>query len=49
VQDAALSLPVVIGEKGVVRVIVPDLTAKEKSVFLESARKVAAAVKGGAA
>jgi malate dehydrogenase len=49
VQDAALSLPVVIGEKGVVRVIVPDLTAKEKSIFLESARKVAAAVKGGAA
>jgi malate dehydrogenase len=49
VEDAALSLPVVIGEKGVVRVIVPELTAKEKSVFLESARKVAAAVKGGAA
>lgn len=49
VQDAALSLPVVIGEKGVVRVIVPELTAKEKTIFLESARKVAAAVKGGAA
>ncbi len=49
VEDAALSLPVVIGEKGVVRVIVPVLTAKEKSIFLESARKVAAAVKGGAA
>ncbi|HYW82030.1 MAG TPA: malate dehydrogenase [Spirochaetia bacterium] len=49
VEDAALSLPVVIGEKGVVRVIVPELTAKEKAVFLESARKVAAAVKGGAA
>jgi malate dehydrogenase len=49
VQDAALSLPAVIGEKGVVRVLVPELTAKEKAVFLESARKVAAAVKGGAA
>jgi len=49
VEDAALSLPVVIGENGVVRVMVPELTAKEKSVFLESARKVAAAVKGDAA
>jgi malate dehydrogenase len=49
VDDAALSLPAVIGEKGVARVLVPELTAKEKSVFLESARKVAAAVKGGAA
>jgi malate dehydrogenase len=49
VNDAALSLPAVIGEKGVVRVLVPELSAKEKAVFLESARKVAAAVKGGAA
>jgi malate dehydrogenase len=49
VQDAALSLPVVVGEKGVVRVLVPELTAREKAIFLESARKVAAAVKGGAA
>jgi malate dehydrogenase len=49
VQDAALSLPVVIGEKGVVRVLVPELTAREKAIFLESARKVAAAVKGAAA
>lgn len=49
VQDAALSLPVIIGEKGVVRVLVPELTARENAVFLESARKVAAAVKGTAA
>jgi malate dehydrogenase len=49
VNDAALSLPAVIGEKGVVRVLVPELSAKEKAVFLESAKKVAAAVKGGAA
>jgi malate dehydrogenase len=46
VQDAALSLPVVIGEKGVSRVLTPVLTDKEKAVFLESARKVTAAVKG---
>jgi malate dehydrogenase len=49
VEDAALSLPAIIGEKGVVRVLVPELTAKEKAIFLESARKVAAAVKGDAA
>jgi len=48
-RGAALSLPAVIGEKGVVRVLTPELTAQEKTVFLESARRVAAAVKGGAA
>jgi malate dehydrogenase len=46
VRDAALSLPVVVGEKGVTRVITPELTAEEKAVFVESARRVTAAVKG---
>ncbi len=49
VHDAALSLPVVIGESGVSRILTPELTAEEKAVFLESARKVNAAVKGAAA
>ena len=48
-RGAALSLPAVIGEKGVVRVLTPELTAQEKAVFLESARRVASAVRGGAA
>jgi malate dehydrogenase len=48
-RGAALSLPAVIGEKGVVRVLTPELTPQEKAVFLESARRVAAAVNGGAA
>jgi malate dehydrogenase len=48
-RGAALSLPAVIGEKGVVRVLTPELTAQEKAVFLESARRVAAAVKRGVA
>jgi malate dehydrogenase len=48
VHDAALSLPVVIGESGVSRVLTPELTEREKAMFRESARKVSAAVKGAA-
>jgi malate dehydrogenase len=47
VRDAALSLPLVIGEKGAVRVLTPELTTAEKAAFVASARLVAAAVKGG--
>jgi malate dehydrogenase len=48
VKGAALSLPAIIGENGVVRVLTPELTAQEKEVFMESARKIDAAVKGDA-
>jgi malate dehydrogenase len=45
VRDVALSLPAMIGEKGIVRVLTPELTEEEKAVFMESARRVAAAVR----
>lgn len=45
-RGAALSLPAVIGEPGIVRVLTPELTDEEKAAFLESARRVAAAVAG---
>jgi malate dehydrogenase len=48
-RDAALSLPLVIGEKGVVKVLTPALTDQEIAVFLESARRITAALKGDAA
>jgi malate dehydrogenase len=47
-RGGALSLPAVLGEKGVSRVITPALTREETGVFLESARLVAS-VAGGAA
>jgi L-lactate dehydrogenase len=47
VRDVALSLPAMIGENGVVNVMTPELTEEEKAVFVESARRVAAAVKDG--
>jgi malate dehydrogenase len=47
-RGGALSLPAVLGEKGVSRVITPALTPEETGVFLESARLVAS-VAGGAA
>lgn len=46
VRDAALSLPVVVGEQGAVQVLTPHLTAEEKTVFSESARRVSAALNG---
>jgi malate dehydrogenase len=45
-RGAALSLPAVIGEPGIVRVLTPELTNEEKAAFLESARRVAAVVAG---
>jgi malate dehydrogenase len=48
-RDAALSLPAVIGEQGVIRVLTPELTPEERGIFQESARRVAAAVRGGRA
>ena len=44
----ALSLPAMIGEKGIVRILTPELTEEEKAVFMESARRVAAAVRESA-
>jgi malate dehydrogenase len=44
VRGAALSLPLVIGEKGAVRVLTPELTEAEQATFRESARKIAAAI-----
>jgi malate dehydrogenase len=46
VRDAALSLPVVIGQSGVVRVLTPELTERERAIFIESARKITAALDG---
>ena len=48
VRDVALSLPAMIGENGVVRVLTPELTDEEKAVFIESARRIDAAVKEAA-
>ena len=47
VRDVALSLPAMIGENGVVNVLTPELTDEEKAVFVESARRIASAVKEG--
>jgi malate dehydrogenase len=46
VTDAALSLPALIGSRGAARVLTPELSPQELTVFRGSARKVAAAVKG---
>ncbi len=43
-RDAALSLPVVIGQSGVTRVLTPELTDTERGAFLDSARKIKAAL-----
>ena len=48
-RDAALSLPAVIGEKGAVRIMTPELTPEETAAFLASAREIAALVKRAAA
>ncbi len=49
IRDAALSVPVIIGEKGVARVLTPELTREEKDRMAQSARLIASVVKGGAA
>ncbi|MGA2481278.1 MAG: malate dehydrogenase [Spirochaetia bacterium] len=48
VRNVALSLPALIGEQGVVRILTPELTDEEKAVFLESARRITAALKENA-
>jgi malate dehydrogenase len=49
IRDASLSVPVIIGEKGVTRVLTPELTREEKERMAQSARLIASVVKGGAA
>jgi malate dehydrogenase len=49
VRDAALSLPLVVGEKGARRILTPVLTDQEKAVFVESARRITAALTGASA
>ena len=49
IRDAALSVPAVIGEKGVERILTPELTRDEKDILGQSARLIASVVKGGAA
>ena len=46
VTGAALSLPALIGSKGAARILTPELTPEELGVLHESARRIAAAVKG---
>ena len=46
VTDAALSLPALVGSKGAARVLTPKLTPQEVGVLQESARRIAAAVRG---
>jgi len=49
IRDAALSVPAIIGEKGVTRILTPELTKEEKETLAQSARLIASVVKGGAA
>jgi malate dehydrogenase len=49
IRDAALSVPAIIGEKGVTRVLSLDLTKEEKETLAQSARLIASVVKGAAA
>jgi malate dehydrogenase len=46
VRDVALSLPAVVGEKGAVRLLTPELTPEEIAAFQDSARKVGSLVEG---
>jgi malate dehydrogenase len=45
VKDAALSLPALIGSRGAVRVLTPELTPQELAILHESARRITAALK----
>ena len=47
-HGAALSLPVVVGDKGVTRILEPQLTAEETEALKRSAQKIRAALEGGA-
>ncbi len=46
VRDAALSLPAVIGETGVIRIITPELAREELEALSQSAQKVALIARG---
>ncbi len=49
VKDAALSVPAVIGEEGVTRILLPELMKEEKEAFQQSGRLIASVLPGGAA
>ena len=49
IKDAALSVPAIIGEKGVTKILTPELTKEEKETLAQSARLIASVVKGAAA
>jgi len=49
IKDAALSVPSIVGETGVTRILTPELTKEEKDTLAQSARLIASVVKGGAA
>jgi malate dehydrogenase len=49
IRDAALSMPAIIGEKGVMKILTPELTRDEKETLAQSARLIASVVKGAAA
>ena len=48
-RDAALSVPAIVGEKGVSKILTPELTREEKEALAQSARLIASVVRGGAA
>ena len=48
IKDAALSVPAVVGEKGVSRILTPELTREEREQLAQSARLIASVVQGGA-
>ncbi len=49
IKDAALSVPAILGEKGVSKILTPELTREEKEALGQSARLIASVVQGGAA
>jgi len=49
IRDAALSVPAIVGEKGVSKILTPELTRDEKETLAQSARLIASVVQGGAA
>jgi len=49
IRDAALSVPAIIGEKGVTKILTPEVTREEKETLARSARLIASVVQGDAA
>ncbi|HUI68953.1 MAG TPA: malate dehydrogenase [Spirochaetia bacterium] len=49
IRDAALSVPAIIGEKGVSKILTPEITREEKETLTRSARLIASVVQGDAA